>query len=252
MEKPRYRFNAEVAVVDRPAYALSLGEVSSFASISETIGASDAALPPRAGHSRSWKLLAAGAACLLAILVPAAHFFVNRNEPRKSASPIRLTSFSPELSVSAAAISPDGKTLAYANAAGIFLEETSTKETRRLPSPSSGLRVSSLSWFPDGNRLLATRTELRALAASVWIIPAKGAADSERVGAYRRAVVSPDGSQIVLMQQNGRVKELLLLPTGGGPMRCVAVIPPGEDFGSVFWSLDGQRLHFVAIRWDAQ
>jgi DNA-binding winged helix-turn-helix (wHTH) protein len=112
--KKGYRFNAEVTVVDRPAYALPPGEVSSVVSASATIGASDEALPPRLGRSRSWKLLAAGAACLLALLALAAHFFANRHEPRKAASPIRLTSFSPELSVSAAAISPDGKTLAYA------------------------------------------------------------------------------------------------------------------------------------------
>jgi hypothetical protein len=35
-------------------------------------------------------------------------------------------------------------------------------------------------------------------------------------------------------------------------MRRVAVIPPGEDLGSVFWSPDGQQLHFVAIHWDTQ
>jgi hypothetical protein len=143
MEKPRYRFNAEVAVVDRPAYALSLGEVSSFASISETIGASDAALPPRAGHSRSWKLLAAGAACLLAILVPAAHFFVNRNEPRKSASPIRLTSFSPELSVSAAAISPDEQLSPMPTPPEFFWKRPRQKKRAAyaLPPPACGSQV---------------------------------------------------------------------------------------------------------------
>ena len=86
---------------------------------------------------------------------------------------MRLTSFSPELSVSAAAISPDGKALAYANPAGIFLEETSTKETRRLPSPAPRLQISNLSWYPDGTRLLATGAEPRAVTASVWIVPQK-------------------------------------------------------------------------------
>jgi DNA-binding winged helix-turn-helix (wHTH) protein/WD40 repeat protein len=248
--KKGYRFNAEVKVVDRPA-VLSTA-VPSNESVPEIVFTSGEALPLSHRRARSWKLLAGGAACLLALIVIAARFIPSRQEARKSASPTRLTSFSPELSVSAAAISPDGKTLAYANPAGIFLEETSTKETRRLRSPASGLRISNLSWFPDGSKLLATGAEPHALEASVWIVPARGATDSERVGAYRRGVISPDGSQIALVKESGGVKELLLLPTVGGQVRRIAVISPREDLGTVFWSVDGQRLDFVAIRWNAQ
>jgi DNA-binding winged helix-turn-helix (wHTH) protein len=185
--KKGYRFNAEVAVVDRPAYGLGRAAFESAPSadlptdlrngaapeITPTSGEADAALPRHIG-SRSWKLLAAAAACLLALIVIAAHVIPTRREARRSSSPVRLTSFSPELYVSAAAISPDGKTLAYANPVGIFVEEISTKETRRIPSPASGLKISSLSWFPDGSRLLATGAEPHALTATVWIVPAKG------------------------------------------------------------------------------
>jgi DNA-binding winged helix-turn-helix (wHTH) protein/Tol biopolymer transport system component len=242
--KKGYRFNGEVKVVDQPAY--------------EPAPTSDEALPPTAEdkprhiRSRSWKLVAGVAACFIALIVIAGRFVPTRHVARKSSSPMRLTSFSPELSVTAAAISPEGKTLAYANPAGIFLEEISTKETRRLPSPASGLRVSNLSWFPDGGRLLITGAEPRALAASVWIVPAKGMTDSERVGAYRSGVISPDGSQIALVQESSRVKELFLLPTGGGQLRRIATIPPGVTLGSIFWSVDGKRLDFVTTRWNEQ
>ena len=211
--KKGYRFNGDVKAVDQPAYELAPAAGEAPPPITE-----DKSAPIR---SRTWKLVAGIAACLVALIAIAQRFIPARQEARKSSSPVRLTSFSPEQSVTAAAISPDGKTLAYANPAGIFLEETSTKETRRLPSPASGLRVSNLSWFPGGNRLLVTGAEPRALTASVWIVPAKGRTDSERVGAYRSGVTSSDGAQIALVQESSSVKELFLLPTGEG--NCAAL-----------------------------
>ena len=56
----------------------------------------------------------------MVLVAVAVRVFPARQEPRRSSSPVRLTSFSPELSVSAAAISPDGKTLAYANPVGLL------------------------------------------------------------------------------------------------------------------------------------
>jgi Tol biopolymer transport system component len=200
----------------------------------------------------SWKLLAGGAACFLALIGTAEHFFPVRQGSRGASGTIRLTSFSPELTVSAAAISPDGKTLAYANPAGIFLEETATKETRSLRTPAIDTTVSNLSWFPDGSRLLATGAASDAMTASVWLISAKGQGDPERIGAFHDGIVSPDGSRIALVRESQSVKELLLLPTGGGPLRRVAEIPEEDKLGNVFWSTDGQRLHFVVTRWNAQ
>ena len=49
---------------------------------------------------------------------------------------------------------------------------------------------------------------------SVWIVPAKGMTEPERVGAFQRGVISPDASQIALVHENSGVKELLLLPSG--------------------------------------
>ena len=150
--KKGYRFNAEVKVVDRPRYGdevplpidegdppgLQYGaaETRSVSQLIPPTQVEEAPVEGKPGHRwRSWTLLAGGAACLLVLSSPQSVFSPSRQEARKSSSTIRLTSFSPEVSVSAAAISPDGKTLAYANPAGIFLEETSTKETRPLRLP---------------------------------------------------------------------------------------------------------------------
>ncbi len=237
--KKGYRFNAEVKVVDQPSNGGEVAPPINEGDLPELQRGTDeprsvpqptlatqgqeAPVEGKPGHRwRSWTLLAGGAACLLVLGVAAERFFPVRHEGQRASSTIRLTSFSPELSVSAAAISPDGKTLAYANPAGIFLEETSTKETRPLRSPAMGATILHLGWFPDESKLLATGAAPDDREASVWLVPAKGPGDPERVGAFHDGVVSPDGSQIALVRESKRVKELLLLPTAGGPAaaRC--------------------------------
>jgi DNA-binding winged helix-turn-helix (wHTH) protein/Tol biopolymer transport system component len=284
--KKGYRFNADVNVVDHPlngtgSVGFDPGDVSLAHAPPGETGATGATLSgaaaaemsagaqeaPRTSvlstselpadkpgpiRSRSWELLAVGAIGLVLLAIIAQRVLPTRHNLRKTSSPVRLTSFSPELFVSAAAISPDGKTLAYANPSGLFLEELATKETRSVHAPASGLRISNLSWFPDGSRLLATGVEPDAVTPTVWIISANATIEPERVGAFQRGVMSPDGSQIALVNESSGGKELLLLPTAGGQLRRIATIPAGEDLGTVFWSVDGHRVDFVAARWDSQ
>lgn len=269
--KKGYRFNAEVKVVDQPLNELvtpasDIRDVASAVSTPEQTGARTAERPdgdaPEASagadevspwiRSRSWQLLAGGAACLVILIVIAVRLFPGRQEQRRVSSPVRLTSFSPELFVSAAAISPDGETLAYANPVGLFLEEIVSKETRALRAPVSDLRILNLSWFPDGSRLLVTGAEPDAPTTNVWIVPVKGMTEPERVGPFQGGAVSPDASHIALVHESGGVRELLLLPSGGGKMRRIAAIPVEETLGSVFWSVDSKKLQFVTLRWNPQ
>lgn len=220
------------------------------------IAGGESVLPPTTTEATSqrkgWSkwLILAGAACLLVVIVLMQRALATRDKPQQSLSSLRLTSFSPELSVSAAALSPDGKTLAYANSVGLFLEDVSTKDAHALPLPASGLQISNLSWFPDGNQVLVTGVEPQALASSVWMVSTRGGSESARIGAYQRGVVSPDGSQIALEKENNGTKELWLLPASGGPAREIAALR--EDLGTLFWSPGGRQLLYVGLTWDAQ
>ena len=65
----------------------------------------------------------------------------------------KLTSNSSENSVNSAAVSPDGKYLAYSDNTGIYLKLIRTGEVHPVPLPRSfSARVDD--WFPDGSRLL--------------------------------------------------------------------------------------------------
>src|SRR6202023_2908876 len=80
----------------------------------------------------------------------------------------RLTANSSENSVSSAAISPDGRYLAYADNTGIFQKLIRTGETHPVPLPPNfSARVDD--WFPDGSHLLVSR-EGQPGKASLWSI----------------------------------------------------------------------------------
>ncbi len=68
----------------------------------------------------------------------------------------KLTANSSENSVSGAAISPDGKYLAYTDTTGTYVKQTRTGETHSVPLPADfQARVDD--WFPDGSHLLVSR-----------------------------------------------------------------------------------------------
>src|SRR5260370_31215180 len=65
----------------------------------------------------------------------------------------RLTANSPDLPVYNAAISPNGKFLAYSDPRGVFLRALDTEESHPLSIPE-GFRVHGLSLLPVGAHLL--------------------------------------------------------------------------------------------------
>src|SRR4029077_943076 len=108
-------------------------------------------------------------AALILLVLGAWWLLSNRAPTQKELVQRQLTANSPDNPVLAAAISPDGKFLAYSDANGFHLRLISTGETKQLALPS-GLAVARilssapetlgapLSWFPDGSKVLITVT----------------------------------------------------------------------------------------------
>ena len=203
------------------------------------------------GHLGRRKVIAA-AVCLIALGMITGLVIGTRQGSPRSMTPVRLTSFAPELSVTAAAISPDGRSVAYANPAGLFIQQLATRTIQTVRPPASGLDVSSLSWFPSGNKILVAGIEPQAASPTAWIQPVQGGSPAVKIGNYRFGVVSPDGSAVASVLENSGVTELWLLQSDGTRRRRIAEIDSREALGSVFWSLDGQRILFVCLRWDEQ
>ena len=165
---------------------------------------------------------------------------------------VRLTSFAPELAVTASAISADGSLVAYANSSGLFVQQIATGETRGLATPARGFETSTIRWFPSGDKLLVDGLEPQALIPSLWSIALIGNANPVKLGNYPPAVVSPDGRRFAFVVDNGGRPALALVKSDGGAMRTVSTGSTGETFGGICWSPDGRRVVYTRLRWDAQ
>jgi DNA-binding winged helix-turn-helix (wHTH) protein/Tol biopolymer transport system component len=155
----------------------------------------------------------------------------------------QLTTNSSEASLIAAAISPDGRYLAYADSAGLYVRVSRTGEMHPISVPPASV-VGGLGWFPDGTRLLATVTGLQPNVDSVWVISILGHSPVKLLDGGNQAAVSPDGSQIVFVR--GKGKELWLMAANGeSPHRIL--VAANEYLAGPVWGWDSKHLAYGRV-----
>ncbi len=169
----------------------------------------------------------------------------------------QLTSFASEAAVTAAAISPDGRFLAYSNANGLFLDRIDTGETHGLSGLGPQVRISSIRWFPDGIRLLVAGFLAQATEWRLWAVSVLGTGEPVKLGDYpggvgtpAGGVVSPDGSTIAFETLKDGISAIWKVGAGGGEPRQLLAANPGEALGTMAWTKDGRRLIFSRMLWD--
>lgn len=161
----------------------------------------------------------------------------------------RLTANSPDLPVYNAAISPNGKFLAYSDPRGVFLRALDTEESHPLSIPE-GFRVHGLSWLPDGAHLLVAAVNGPMERPSLWNVSIWGGPPKKIAERSESGSVSPDGKTIALLRSNWFSRtDLYLTNAEGNQERKVAEIS-GYVFAPPAWSPDGLRLAYPkAISW---
>jgi DNA-binding winged helix-turn-helix (wHTH) protein/Tol biopolymer transport system component len=203
-------------------------------------------LPPR--RSR-WSVLAAGVAALL--LTAGTIWFVKRPQPAVPALKQRqLTGNSSENPVKSAAVSPDGKYLAYADMKGIHLQLIPTGETQSIPQPEP-FKGTYMDW--DIKAWLADSTGFYATAfapgqiRSIWQISVLGGAPRKLRDDAMAWSVSPDGLWLAFTRNLGRDgdREIWLMGTDGSHAHKLYEADGENDFERVQWSPDGHRLLYV-------
>jgi Tol biopolymer transport system component/predicted Ser/Thr protein kinase len=213
------------------------------------------AMPMPIGHPqrvplRRWPLWLAGLAAMLLIGLGVAWFLWQRGQPPRDFKQRQLTTNSSEAPVTAAAISPDGKYLAFADNAGIHLRLIETGETSSLPSPPGfGIKAVTarsrerLYWFPDGTRILASTAAVQNSSPTIWSISVLGGTPRKLRDDAGQASASPDGSQIAFVSGDG--KEIWLMAANGEEPRRIIAAAEREFLVEPAWSLEGKWLGYA-------
>jgi Tol biopolymer transport system component/DNA-binding winged helix-turn-helix (wHTH) protein len=195
-----------------------------------------------------WWMLAGAAAVVLVLLGIRVGFFLGRSRPANPANPprvSRLTANPADDGVRAAAISRDGKYLAYADETGFYLRQISTGETHPMWLPA-GLKAGSLSWFPDGAHMIVALTG-STQASSLWEISTLGGTPRRLSDDGRLPAVSPDGSEIAFITGPRMSNQIWLMAADGEQPRKLG----GEDgdlVGALAWSPDGTKIAYLRGR----
>jgi len=163
----------------------------------------------------------------------------------------QITANPPENAVTAAAISPDAKYIAYADPTGLFVRSVDSGETRRLEQPpEAGRSLSSIRWFPDGGKLLVG--SFGPKGPFVWGVATVGEATPQMLlRSAENAEVSRDGQYLVFERPAGDIRSVnrendVWVGGSGGdpPPRQLFRSGGGRRFDPPVWSPDGRWLAY--------
>ncbi|HEY6369067.1 MAG TPA: winged helix-turn-helix domain-containing protein, partial [Candidatus Sulfotelmatobacter sp.] len=236
-----------VETVARRGYRF-LAPVSTTAANGNALAAqpSAAAVVPRAPTGFHLWWIAAGVAVVLVLFGIKVGLSLAQNH--SAAAPLRisqLTANPADDRVRAAAISNDGRYLAFSDETGFYLRQIDTGETHSIPLPA-GMAAESLSWFPDSAHLIVALTT-SAQPPSLWEISTLGGSPRRLQDNARSPAVSPDGKQIAFVTGQRMRNQICLMDADGEQPRKVAG-DEGDFFGSLTWSPDGTRIGYIRGR----
>lgn len=168
----------------------------------------------------------------------------------------RLTANPAEDRVTGAALSPDGKYLAFSDQTGFYLRQVDSGETHGIALPNS-FNARPESWFPDSIHLLVTSIAGPQEPPSLWKVSIMGGTPQVLVDRGRTASVSPDGLQIAFLKgptygetwvgPEGGEDVWVMQADGQNPRRLIAA--DGSSFGPLAWSPTGRLVAYARGRY---
>jgi eukaryotic-like serine/threonine-protein kinase len=210
----------------------------------------------RKSPARRW-IFAGGA--IAAVLIGVAVFWYAKHEltgPNglPDVKLTQLTANAPENQVTEAAISPNGKLLAYVDEQGMHLKTIGTDDVRSLPLPETPIKVNwevmTNAWFPDSERFLvnahpATQvgTQWSSTGTSVWVFSVRADAPRKLRDSALSWAVSRDGASIAFTTNTGPAgdREFWLMGSDGEHARKLYEVGEQATIGGNFYFLPGGK-----------
>ncbi|MEP6922307.1 MAG: protein kinase [bacterium] len=195
-----------------------------------------------------------GVAAVLAGLVLAAagiglviYKFWHKTDARDSSITIKRLTGSGK--ISRAAISPDGKFLAYVENEGgrqsLWVKQISTNSSVPIVAPATVERISDLKFTPDGSFVYFTGTNSAHPTTTIFRVPTLGGSLAKVVSNAFSTDISPDGKQLVFGRWNGPTAETawFVANADGSNERKLTSLSKTLFFsGAIAWSPDGKLL----------
>ena len=205
--------------------------------LSETSSATSARSDKRSRRVSKFWAVAAVLAAVVAVVLVLRFRTPPRPEQKHELVERQLTATPPERSVSSAAMSRDGKYLAYTDSSkNLYLLAIDSGEIREGPLPAHYYPVD---WFPDGNHLLLKGGGLWKM--STWDFSVR----KQWSGSASGAAVSPDGSHIAFAKD---IREVWLMGADGEEPHKIFASDAQEFVDAIAWSPTGQRLAYIRYR----
>jgi serine/threonine protein kinase/Tol biopolymer transport system component len=160
----------------------------------------------------------------------------------------QLTANPPEDWVTGAAISPDGKSIAYHTEHGLYLRWIDSGETHLIAVPPGfQSQLTDIQWFPDGRALLATSPGSHGSDLSRITVTGEAAPHLLYAGAWQSSV-SPDGQRIAFLNStDSRKPGVWVGGINGESPRHLVPQPDSEYLESPVWSPDSGWIAYVRI-----
>jgi len=204
--------------------------------------------PPRMSQAARWKWTVAAVSLSVAVL--GAAFLPVYRDSASTVMPkpvfARVTANDTDNRVTASAISPDGRLLAYADQNGISLRVVASGAEHQLASPPA-LRVDRITWFADDLRLAVSGYAGADLKPQIWTVFVTGERPRLIRDLARNGVPSPDGRSFAFT--GAQDEDIRVGDTNGEEAHVLVRSGRGQSFPFILWSADSRLLLYQRKSW---